>query len=48
MNVSNNLDKCKSDCYILTVGTPIKNKKPVLKQIEKSILEICKVLKKVT
>ena len=45
MNVSNNLEKCKSDCYILTVGTPIKNKKPVLKQIEKSILEICKVLK---
>ena len=25
--------------------TPIKNKKPVLKQIERSIIEICKVLK---
>jgi len=45
INISSNLEKCKSDCYILTVGTPIKNKKPVLKQIEKSIIEICKVLK---
>ena len=45
INLSSSLEKCKSDCYILTVGTPIKNKKPVLKQIEKSIIEICKVLK---
>ena len=45
INVSSSLEKCKSDCYILTVGTPIKNKKPVLKQIERSIIEICKVLK---
>jgi UDP-N-acetyl-D-mannosaminuronic acid dehydrogenase len=45
INVSSSLEKCKSDCYILTVGTPIENKKPVLKQIEKSIIEICKVLK---
>lgn len=45
MNVDNNLEKCKSDCYILTVGTPIQNKKPSLKQIERSIIEICKVLK---
>lgn len=45
INISSNLEKCKSDCYILTVGTPIKNKKPVLKQIEKSIIEICKVIK---
>ncbi len=45
IKVSSRLEKCKSDCYILTVGTPIKNKKPDLKQIEKSIIEICKVLK---
>lgn len=45
MSVSNNLEKCKSDCYILAVGTPIQNKKPSLKQVEKSIIEICKVLK---
>ena len=43
--VSNKLEK--SDVYIITVGTPIKNnKKPDLSILEKSVIDICPYLKR--
>ena len=50
LNVNFNVSKYPvvSDVYIITVGTPLnsKDKKPDLSHLEKSILEICKLLKK--
>jgi len=45
INFSHLINQSKSDCYILTVGTPIKNQKPNLKHITEAIKKICTVLK---
>jgi UDP-N-acetyl-D-mannosaminuronic acid dehydrogenase len=43
---SDRLEKCLSDCYIITVGTPLKSGKANLKYIKSSIKDTCKVLKR--
>jgi len=43
---SNTLKKCLSNCYVITVGTPLKNGKPDLNYIKNSIKDLCKVLKR--
>ncbi len=45
INFSNSINNSKSDCYILSVGTPIKNYRPNLKYITDAIKQICSILK---
>jgi UDP-N-acetyl-D-mannosaminuronic acid dehydrogenase len=45
INFSNKIKDCISDCYIVTVGTPIKNFKPDLSYLKNSIQKICSILK---
>lgn len=45
INFSYLISQSKSDCYILSVGTPIKNRKPNLKHITEAIKQICTILK---
>ena len=45
INFSDSINNSKSDCYILSVGTPIKNYKPNLKYITDAIKQICSILK---